>query len=322
MSNIMRITKIESQHNLELLRAKMESTYLKDNLLNENICVYACGSLGRLEMIQKTDLDLFFIAINNEESEKSKIYSNLNKYIFFSDLYKINKELGYQEPSKQGGYWDFIPKKNLLDIGSQKEDFNNSFTARMLLILESKPIYNQNAYNDLIKAIVHKYFTDYEEHSGEFYPLFLMNDIMRYWYTLTLNYEYRRDDNDDANKKNWKRLKLKYARLITCFSMLACLYKKNVTPDYVRNCIQITPFERLHRISSEMNEITEVVANIEEEYEWFLSLKSENPNWWSSIQNKTIAKEKANRFHKLVVHELMRVLSENNPSLRDKADVY
>lgn len=310
------VAKEQSLKNLKTLKSEMNSIFSSYNSLNENICVYVCGSLGRLEMIQKTDLDLFFV------SEEKDLNSNISNYVFFANLYKINKKLGYKEPSKRGEYWVFTPKDNLLDIGSRQEDFNNSFTARMLLILESKPIYNENVYMELVKEVVEKYFTDYKDHSGEFYPLFLMNDILRYWYTLTLNYEYRRDEKDDEDTKNWKRLKLKYARLITCFSMLACLYKRNISPEDVIQYILMTPFERLDEISTSSEDIQNIVNEIKIEYEWFLSLKNEDPNWWTLPDNKATAIKKADEFHKLVVHKLMEKVSDTNKNLKDKTDVY
>ncbi len=143
-----------------------------------------------------------------------------------------------------------ISDTNLLDIGSREEDFNNSFTARLLMILESKPLYNLAAYDELIDSIIiKKYFKDYKSHCENFHPLFMMNDIKRYWNTLTVNYEYGRKDSHSVNKKNWKRLKLKFARLITCYSMIACLYEESITPEYTINCIKLTPFERLDLIA-------------------------------------------------------------------------
>ena len=230
--------------------------------------------------------------------------------------------MGFPDPSKGGEYWDFISKEDLLDIGSRNEDFNNSFTTRLLLILESKPLFNEEGYEELIAETVKRYFVDYEEHQGEFYPLFLMNDILRYWYTLTLNYEYRRDDRDDINKKNWKRLKLKYARLVTCFSMLACLYRKNITPQYVINCIKMTPIERLEYLSESSETVRGIVIKIIEEYNWFLDLRQDTNNGFDEAQKRQEAFERAERFHNLVVNELMGEVSKQHPQLRSRMDVY
>lgn len=312
--------KTNSLEKLDELTNKMMQSFSLENEKFQNICVYACGSLGRLEMTQNSDLDLFFVSMNDDNDEPMQ--KNLNKYLFFAELYRVTRKMGFPEPSKQGEYWTFTSKGDLLDIGSRKEDFNNSFTTRLLLILESKPLYNVKAYNQLLNETVMKYFVDYEEHQDEFYPLFLMNDILRYWYTLTLNYEYRRDDRDDINKKNWKRLKLKYARLITCFSMLACLYRKNITPDYVIECVKKTPIERLNSLGEENGEIKVIVDDIIKEYEWFLSLRHSMKNGLDKEKEWKNAFARAEGFHNLVVHRLMGEISQAHPQLRNKTDVY
>lgn len=311
-----------SQVRLEELRKEISQIELPDTLDNK-ICVFACGSLGRLEMTEQSDLDLFFISdVDWMEDQSEMRVPNLDKYLFFAQFYNINKRLHYKDPSKRGMYWDFISKRNLLDIGSREEDYNNSFTARMLLLLESKPLYNLPAYNNLIKDTVRKYFVDYEDYSEGFYPLFLMNDILRYWYTLTLNYEYRRDASEEANKKYWKRLKLKYPRLITCFSMLACLYQERITPEDVVQFAAITPFERLESLAQNNENLREVVSSIFTEYEWYLELRKQGPEWWNDPKHKEEAISRAEGFHSLVVHDFMKKVSDSNPALRSRVDVY
>ena len=310
-----------SQAHLNDLQTKMNEIFSSENDFYKDVCVYACGSLARLEMTQTSDLDLFFI-VTKDGATKDNICTNLDRYLFFGNLYSINKEFRYQDPSKQGYFWEFIAKSDLLDVGSSKEDYNNSFTARMLMILESKPIYNQNAYLGLVKDVVDVYFKDYDDHKSQFYPLFLMNDILRYWYTLTLNYEYKRDPNDDENKKNWRRLKLKYARLITCFSMIACLYKDNISRGDVYRFIAMTPFERINMIAVENKDVRTTVDYIKAEYEWFLSLKNEGPEWWNIGEHKMLAISRAENFHDCVIHDFMRTVSEGNLVLRKKTDVY
>ncbi len=313
-------TKAKSLNILDEIRRKMCQKFPIEDERYENICVYACGSLGRLEMTKNSDLDLFFISLHDGKADPME--QNLNKYIFFSKLYDINHTMEFPDPSKGGEYWSFINKTDFLDIGSRKEDFNNSFTARLLFMLESKPLYNEGAYNQLLKETISKYFVDYQDHQDEFYPLFLMNDIERYWYTLNLNYEYRRDNTDSINKKNWKRLKLKFARKITCFSMLACLYHRNLTPDYVAECIKMTPIERMDKLALENERIVDVVKKIKAEYEWFLDLRQSMDNGFDEKDQCKSAFLRADKFHELIVHGLMSQLSQDYPQLRRKTDTY
>ncbi len=311
-----------SMGKIELLRKRIETDFSLDKPLHKYICIYACGSLGRYEMSEGSDLDLFFI-ITNSENGKCYEFTNLEKYCFFSQMNKINEDLGFPPPSKGGMYWDFISEEDLIDIGSRKEDYNNSLTARALLLLESKPLLNKEIYDRLLDKIIDVYFADYKDHQQDFYPMFLMNDILRYWYTLTLNYEYRRDNNDKVNKRYWKRLKLKFSRLLTCFSLLACLYKKSIGPQDVKRYVKMTPFERLHEIALKDKEVANIVSEIEDEYEWFLNLKvSDDEDWWNDDKNKAEALSHADKFHDLFIHKLMKYISTKNSVLQLKMDMY
>jgi hypothetical protein len=286
-----------------------------DKSFLENICVYVCGSLARYELVKNSDLDLFFINSSNKE------FSVLYKQLFFQKLYEINNQLGYKAPSKFGQFWDFTSKKNLLDIGSQLEDYNNSLTARLLLLLESKPIFNENLYNKIIEETVEKYFVDYGGHETDFVPMFLINDIFRYWYTLTLNYEYRRDNKDSQNDKCWKRLKLKYARLLTIFSFIACLFEKSITPEKVIEIIKKSPLERLDFVVADNEKLFNIVSDIKTKYDWFISLRSnEETSWWNSEDNRKLAFENADKFHNSVTHTFMNEIYKTNQTLRDKLD--
>jgi len=296
------------------LSASLTKEEFKTDFL-KNICVYACGSLGRCELSEKSDLDLFFI-YNKQDS-----CSNLEKYRFFSKIYDVNKELGFKDPSKGGGFWDLISKENLVEIGSRNEDYNNSFTARLLLILESKPIFNIELYNNIVKDVVDAYFIDYKSHPSNFLPMYLINDILRYWFTLTLNYEHRRDDKDNKQTRYWKRLKLKFPRLLTCFSTLACLYKKDIKPEDVIELTSKTPLERLSFAAGENKKISSLVIEIEKKYNWFLSLTQENPSWWDIEENKKMAFKNADDFHELVVHKLLNEVSKGNIELKKRIEI-
>ena len=75
-------------------------------------------------------------------------------------------------------------------LGSPEDDGLNAFTARMLLLLESRPVYNAERYRRILKAVIGFYYRDFSDHSEHFRPTFLINDILRFWRTLTLNYEH------------------------------------------------------------------------------------------------------------------------------------
>ena len=291
-----------------------------------NVCVFAAGSLGRLEIADSSDLDLFFVLTDkideSQNNSNSFIPSNLQIYTFFNAIYEMYKKHNYPEPSSGGKYLEFINVSELFRIGSREEDFKNGFTTRMLLLLESKYIYNEKKYNEIIEEILDAYFVDFDDHSDNFAPLFLMNDIYRYWYTLTMNYEFRRDKADDINKKYWKRLKLKYARMLTCYSMIACLYKPNIQKKDIKNFVDMTPMERIESVNQFVCGIENEIDEIKNSYSWFLELKRESSDWWNKNENKTKAFSNAELFHEILIHRFMKKVELANPKLKNKTEIF
>ena len=317
MTEYLKQVSLESTNKYNQLKRQIDSVYSR-NPVFANVCIFACGSMGRFDMTNNSDLDLFFI----EDSSDEQKVSELHKHVFFAELYKINKDLGYKMPSRNGAFWRFTQKSNLLDIGSNLEDYNNSFTARLLLILESKPLFNDHLYDSLVSETVKKYFCDYNDNQDNFFPLFMMNDILRYWYTLTLNYEFRRDISDDVYKKHWRRLKLKFARLLTCYSLFLCLFEPKINQEYVIKCIKMTPMERIEHLGATVPNAGLVVEKIEAEYEWFLKLRKYESEWWAKSENKKSAYEHADTFHNLVTHNLTQLVANTNMRLREKTELH
>lgn len=310
-----------SQDKLSQLQKEL-ALALPQELKNHGVCIYACGSLGRLEFGETSDLDAFYIIDPPKKSNDESI-PKVDAEAFFSKILQINSMLKFPAPSKNGKYLVFTPREDLFDIGSQEEDSKNSYTARMLLLLESRPLYNQEAYNKLIEDVVDRYFIDYPDHTDNFNPLYLMNDIKRYWYTLCLNYENRRDKKDDRAERYRKRLKLKFARRITCFSMLACLYKKGIDKSYVVNCVKMTPFERFEMLSEGNEELTSVLEEIKRKYEHYLELKTHDTPWWEmDSKRKKAAFECADKFQQLVNNGFMQKVACENPNLLNLMDLY
>jgi hypothetical protein len=66
-------------------------------------------------------------------------------------------------------------------LGSPRDDSLNAFTARMLLLLESQPLYADGIYGRLLTRIIGFYYRDFSDRAKDFLPVFLINDILRFW---------------------------------------------------------------------------------------------------------------------------------------------
>ncbi len=143
-----------------------------------------------------------------------------------SELVEIGYMMSFPKFSNDGHFLKLLFLNDILEsLGSPADDYYNHFTARMLLLLESKPVYGTEIYNRLLNETIRSYFRDYEHHPTDFRPTFLINDIIRFWKTLCLNYEHKRNQVEARAtiKHKIKNFKLGYSRLLTCFATVASL---------------------------------------------------------------------------------------------------
>jgi len=216
-----------------------------DSLDNKRLCVFAAGSLGRLESGKNSDFDVFMLAYDPSRRKKDlNSVTRLEEYEVFSSLIQINQELSFPKFSGDGRFLKTYEVYEMIKAtGSPQDDSENLFTARMLLLLESQPITNEELYSSGIEEVISNYYRD-GRGRNDFRPLFLLNDILRYWRTLCLNYEvYRGDTERPWFKKN---LNLKFSRKLTIFSTVFAIMAELANDQISFNQLcNLTPLERL-----------------------------------------------------------------------------
>lgn len=248
----------ESEEGLSRVRGEAASR-LSKIVGGEPLAIYVTGSFGRLEarFPQGSDLDLFFLYGPNDGSPKSRL-SQLTWFELAGELIGIARDLEFEEFSRDGAFLQVHNVRRIgEELGSQHEDAENSFTARLLLLLESRYVLNEDLYLRFMAETIGFYYGDYPANRGTFRPTFLINDILRFWRTLCLNYEHKRSSkrseqgSDDPNAA-WRadsaldNLKLRFSRLATCYSMVIALAAEPtpVTPERVLELCLTAPTDR------------------------------------------------------------------------------
>ena len=227
--------------------------------LEEKLTCYVVGSIGRLEASEQSDLDIFFVYNNPDDPQKEEVNpTNIQRIRLLSDFIKINDDLGFEEPSRDGEFLKVIHLSEIIkNFGAPSDDYENLFTARMLLILESKCLFSDKVYDSILNHILERYFRDQENPQGTFKPTMILNDIVRYWKTLCLNFENNRFEAErNGNDFNYEKKsnKLKYSRLLTCFAtVIAICSKQNMKQEQMKKICEKTPLERIEYAIDNLN---------------------------------------------------------------------
>lgn len=305
-----------SQNRVEELRHRVSSLRSTDQL--PDLTIYTTGSYGRLEASPHSDIDLFFV-INKSRNELKEV--RVPEIGIISDIIGIGSEMNFPKFSNDGEYLNLLYINDIIgDLGSRADDYNNHFTARMLLMLEGKYIHNDGVYDEILERTIETYFRDYKYHPKDFRPMFMVNDIVRFWKTLCLNYENKRNQQDEATmlKQKVKNFKLKFSRMLTCFGTVAAISAQSdgISAASVREMCSKTPLERLKSVSNTVPSASQFADNAEREYGWFLEMTAlsttELEEYFSDKSNKSSAFERARLFGDAVYGVLSEIDKEHS----------
>ena len=115
-------------------------------------CVYATGSFGRCEASQYSDLDLFIVGKTElaPDGKKRSLLSRLDEIRVKAELIDATRDLKIPEFSGDGQYLTHYSVDELTEtLGKREDDVTNTFTARLLLLLESKVLIGGAVYSEV-----------------------------------------------------------------------------------------------------------------------------------------------------------------------------
>jgi len=210
-------------------------------LFDPNFSMIICGSYARREATLSSDLDYFFIADDNKTKENIKKNTN-----YFSTKVSIN---GVRGPSEGGAFNQIETIDEFINHIGGNSDSNEKFTRRILCLMEGDSIFRKDKHREYVKKIISVYIT--ENTSSHGMATFLLNDLIRYYRTVFVDFEYK----TNSAGKAWgiRNIKLLFPRKLMYFSgILVCALtiqrrweeKREIPEEYLR----LSPVERIVRI--------------------------------------------------------------------------
>lgn len=319
----MREIQSRREANTQRLNGLRQRLCAAEGELESRACVYLTGSFARGEASDHSDLDLFIVA-----GDSGRL-PGLDEILLKADLIRAARDCGFPDFSGDGEYLAQHTVEGLVtSLGKPEDDADNTFTARLLLLLESRPLLGRSVYTEIIRRVVDAYWRDFDDHRDDFRPAFLANDILRLWRTLCVNYEARTQTDPPARKakRKLKNYKLKHSRLLTCYSALLFLLDSHqrsgtVRPEDVVQMADLTPTQRLETLAdrSGPGPVSDRVAAVLRMYETFLiSTGKPEPELIQEFTERDQAREYqrlANEFGD-VVADLMSEIGCDSPLLR------
>ena len=210
-----------------------------------NVHVLAtAGSLARREASEQSDLDLMMTTHPVAEGQEEPDVEDLKGW---RDA--MCDRMGIEKPNKKGVFADPTCRSLMEGISGGSEERYQDVAKRALFILESEWLHNEEGFLKLLDDVVGKYAEMVVADPRKNF-VFLVNDIIRYFRQLCVNYQYTTSETPDGR---WpiRNIKLRHSRVMMYFSMIAALGALSPVHDgskieALKALIRLPPLRRLH----------------------------------------------------------------------------
>ena len=282
-----------SECKLNELRSRLEKLQLGNNI------VMVCGSYARREASEYSDID--FCIVSDNTNEDSSLIQSVKSAI---------KEVVPNGPSENGAFGDRVNRKEILQNIGGKDDKNENFTRRALLLLEGEWLFNKQGLQYFRRKVLEHYIR--EDMTDHQLALFLLNDIIRYYRTVAVDYEFKTSESNNPKPWGIRNIKLVFSRKLLYASGL---FSVAITADCERDK-KISKLEDLFKLPV-MERMTSIcgaskIEPVLESYNFFLE-QLEDPevrdflmNLEISGRDKALFRELKNEGHRFT-RELLKL---------------
>jgi hypothetical protein len=189
---------------------------------DSNLDVVVLGSLARGEVTRDSDFDYLVVAhgLSKQPDETRLLLTRVDE---------LREKLNLLGPGQTGMFGRVVAAPDLTERIGLEQDTNNTHSLRILLLEESRSVRYPALHDALVEAILGRYLVEYRQPKIGV-PRFLLNDVVRYWRTLAVDYQAKRwgewtraTGRAEGLKWGLRYLKLRVSRKLAYAGTLASL---------------------------------------------------------------------------------------------------
>lgn len=231
---------------------------------DSDLIVGVNGSVARREETAGSDVDLFVLTLSGDTAAAKEAQVEYRERLVAR---------GIKMPAHGGVFENPLRTTQLTATIGGEDDTNTYITRRMLYLLEGEWVANKDGFDRLRSELVARYVA--EDLDEQKIVRFFLNDVIRYWRTICVDFEYK---TADATKPRAIRLvKLRLSRMLLYVAGIAAA-RQTVGRDAaakrerLAELLALPPLERLGEIHG-----LDKMAPVQALYATFLSaLNSED----------------------------------------------
>jgi len=276
----------------EVQRERLGALVADERLVPEDASFLVFGSLARGEWTSSSDVD-WALLVNGPVDDAHLTLTH-----------HIRHELeagGWKKPGRGGLFGGLAFSHELVHRIGGDADTNRNITQRILLLLESRaPIPGDTTRDRVLRVLLNRYLADdfgypMPAKAAARVPRFLLNDIVRYWRTMAVDFAAKRREREG---EGWliRNFKLRLSRKLIFAAGLSAALSCSLRPppaltlaesekeeDYTAIVAEHllafanrTPLDTLAWLALEFGATAEVVRDIFGSYDSFLGILGDN----------------------------------------------